>query len=97
MLNSSGPKTEAPQPPVFRFVPVATEERVVQKAYTRPVVPLTWSVLGPPESEHWRSFQASVVGSAIGIGGPKVAPPSAECATHMLCCATPLARLWNSM
>src|SRR5438270_5288851 len=50
---------------------------------------------GPPESAHWRSAHAWEPGSVTGTGGPKVAPPSSDVETNMLCVAVPETRLWN--
>src|SRR5438270_9154429 len=51
---------------------------------------------GPPESAHWRSDHAWDPGSVTGTGGPKLAPPSTDVETYMLCDAAPEARLWKS-
>ena len=101
-LISKVPVTEAPQPPVGAVLTpsIVPELRVFQAAYTRLAcgVPggATKMSEGPPESAHWRSDQACEAGSVIGTGGPKVAPPSVEVSTNMLCETVPETRSWKS-
>src|SRR5258708_39061947 len=89
-LTSKFPVIDAPQPP-------AAELLVPKMAYTWPVFWLTVMPDGPPESAHWRSSHAWSPGRVVGIGGPKLAPPSAEVWTYMLWLGVPETRVWKKM
>src|SRR5438874_10330596 len=67
MFASAPSVTVAPQPPA------TGELRVPNTAYNRPVIGLTDSDDGPPESAHCRSRNAWSVGDITGTGVPKLA------------------------